>query len=198
VLRDLVEPAARAAQRGDRRFNETLPLLQKYVKLVADKNPIGRGMTLMAIERSELAIAAEQVAIAQALGDRRVGENLSDPDTRALRASLQAIEEAQAVQRNFLHRFIHRERLDSILGDLGASRGSNAVAEGSVRRGPDAATGDPRSSSPFSHPEDVPFTGDGDHDARTVELYMRIVARARVQRENEAAPAIARTVDGCR
>ncbi|MEA2665453.1 MAG: hypothetical protein QOI11_2397 [Candidatus Eremiobacteraeota bacterium] len=198
VLRDLIEPSVHAAQRGDRRFNETLPVLQKYVKLVAENNPVGRGMTLMAIERGELALAQEQLAIAKALGDPRVAEDATDPDARALRASLLAIEEAQAIQRNFLHRFAHRERLDYILGDLGGTRGSNTVAEGRVRNGPAAASGDARPDSPFVHPEDVPLSGNGDHDQRTVETYMRIVANARVQRENAASPAIARTVESCR
>ncbi len=197
VLHDLIEPSVHAAQRGDRRFNETLPIMKKYVKLIADHYP-GRGMVLMAIERSELALAQEQLTIAKALGDPRVAETATDPDALALRASLEAIQEAEAVQRNFLHRFAHRERLDSILGDLGADRGSNAVGEGSVRRGPGSAVGDARSEGTFSHPEDLPFTGDADHDQRTVETYMRIVAGARVQRENAAAPAIARTVDSCR
>jgi len=195
VLRELVQPSLAAAQRADKRFEESRPLLASYVKKVDEKDPT-RSFLLHRIESAYLALVDQRLAISRALGDPRVSAEVTDPELLTLRRALQVIEDGQIAQLNTLGIWTMKARLEYGRDSLGGDEGPF-----DPRAGNPFAGGDPNPLYAPRDPRDpqatLGLTGDGATDARRITAFTADVAAFNANREAAATRAITAMTVGC-
>ena len=157
VLRDLVAPALQAAMHADAQFSKSRKDIAAYSKEnVLHGSAPERRMAMVRLDQSVNLMVRDIATISRALGDARVAETQTDPQTHALRVALQQLQSGEEAQLDAVYGVTEKAHFDDIRNDdedMSNARGAGGMTNPSIPRA--IATAEPYET----HPTPLPTFG---------------------------------------